>query len=215
MTRRPTIGIVHQERSIIVALGLAFESAGFSARRYFDSGSALDRLSQWPADIAIIGRTLRPICGPELFRRLRLVSEMPVIFLSSRGEALQAEAPGADDYVATPFSLRLLVERTRTVLRRRELNGLHIESGRCRCFWRGRRIYLTMPEFLMLEALGDRGVWTRLALMEAAYGPDLDMEADVVDDHIGGLRRKLRAAGAADHAVEMVGGVAYRLSRQL
>src|SRR5262249_19181491 len=121
MNSKPSIALVHPERNILTALGLAFEAEGFDVRTYGDGMEALDALSDAAADIAILGRRLPRLYGPDLFRQLRYFTAMPVIFLSSLGPDLAEQAPDADDYLETPFSLRLVVERARTVLRRHQM----------------------------------------------------------------------------------------------
>src|SRR5262245_31753322 len=121
MNSKPSIALVHPERNILSSLGLAFEAEGFDVRTYCDGIQALDALSDAPADIAILGRRLPRLPGPDLFRQLRYFTAMPVIFVSSLGPDLAEQAPDADDYLETPFSLRLVVERARTVLRRHQM----------------------------------------------------------------------------------------------
>lgn len=209
----PTVALVHKERNILTSIRLACEAAGFAVRTFGDGESALESLTAVPADIGIIGRSMPRLSGPDLFARLRQSTPMPVIFLSSFGEDLADQVQGADDYLFTCCSHKLLVSRVHAVLRRHRRNGLVVDSAHCRCTWRQARVYLNMPEFLILEALARRGVHTRFALMAAAYGPDLDMDADLIDHHIAAMQNKFRDIDPSTKVIECVSGVAYRLGR--
>jgi two-component system response regulator ChvI len=213
MTTRPTIALVHKERNLLTSIGIAFEAAGFEVRTYDDGQAALEALSAAPADIGILGRTLPRLYGPDLFVRLRKSTRMPVIFLSSHGDDLADEVQGADDYLATGVSSALLVDRARMILRRGRDDGLVLDSDRRQCIWRRTRVYLNMPEFLMIEAMAKNGVCTRFALMEAAYGPAVEMDEEVVDGHIAAMQRKFRRVDASVVVIEPISGVAYRLGK--
>ena len=112
--------------------------------------------------------------GMELLRRVRQTSDMPVMFLTSKDEEIDelfGLKMGADDYIAKPFSLRLVVERVRAILRRfqpkdgagtpaeaariLERGKLKLDPERHTCHWDNRPVTLTVTEFLILQALGD------------------------------------------------------------
>ena len=118
MNKKPSVALVDDERNIVASLGMALEAEGFHVRTYGDTASALEALSAQPADVAILDYTNSPFNGLELYRRLRKLSDMPMIFLSANAEMLADLDVGADDYIAKPFSLRLVVHRIKAVLRR-------------------------------------------------------------------------------------------------
>lgn len=216
MSNKPNVALVHKDRNILSSIGIAFEGAGFDVQSYDDGQAALEALEAAPADIGILGRTLPRLYGPDLFVRLRKSTRMPVIFLSSHGDDLADQVPGADDYLAIGCPSSLLVDRARMILRRgRNDDGLVIDAVRREVTWRKTRVYLNMPEFLMLEAMAKDGVCTRFALMEAAYGSAVAMEEAIVDDHIAGLQRKFRRIDPSIVVVEPVSGVAYRLGQRM
>lgn len=210
MRQRPTIALVHKERNILTSLELAFQAAGFDVRTYSDGVSAYAALSIRPTDVAILGRSMPGLYGPDLFRRLRQLNRMPVIFLSSYGADLEDEAPGAEDYLAVGCSLRILVERVDVVLHG-GTGRLRIDSAQCVCTWRRQRLYLSMPEFLMLELLATKGVHTRFALMAAAYGEVIEMDEKLVDSHVAAIERRFREIDPNVRAIECACKVAYRL----
>jgi two-component system response regulator ChvI len=155
--------------------------------------------------------------GMELLRRLRERSAMPVIFLTSKDDELDEAlgfALGADDYIAKPFSQRLLIARIRALLRRTELREaapatprdraragaggagrLVMDPARHRVSWDGKDVVLTVTEFMILEALAQRPgvVKSRNQLMDVAYQDDIYVDDRTIDSHIKRLRRKFRA----------------------
>src|SRR5947209_14102354 len=103
---------------------MALEAEGFSVRCYADGTEALKGLSAQPVDLAILDIKMPRMDGMELLGRLRKQSQMPVIFLTSKDDEVDEVLGlrmGADDYITKPFSQRLLIERIRALLRRKEL----------------------------------------------------------------------------------------------
>lgn len=209
-----TIAIVLNEPQSLVSFALTFEALGFDVRTYSDGELAFRELSAAPADIAILGRRLPGLYGPVLFGKLRRACGMPMIFLSSYGADLADEAPGARDYLPKGCSLNVVVERVRMVLEG-GTSKLSVDGDRCICRWRRQRLFLNVPEFLMLEQLARGGVHTRFALMAAAYGPSIEMMQDVVDAHIGSIVKRFRDIDPRIGAIDLVGGVAYRLGKSV
>ena len=120
MNKKPSVAVVDDERNIVVSLGLVLEEAGFHVRGYTDTASAFEALAADPADVAILDWHNRPFDGLELFRRLRALSDMPMIFLPANADVLEEMDVGADEYIVKPFSQRFLVDRVKAVLRRHQ-----------------------------------------------------------------------------------------------
>src|SRR4029453_2426826 len=121
MKEKSVIALVDDERNILTSLGMALEAEGYKVRTYSDGAAALEALSEEPADLAILDIKMPRMDGMELLRRLRQQTDMPVIFLTSKDEEIDelfGLKMGADDYIAKPFSQRLVVERVKAVLRR-------------------------------------------------------------------------------------------------
>ena len=117
MEEKSSVALVDNERNILTSLGMALEAAGFRVRTYADTASAFEALAAEPADVALLDYSNGPFDGLELFRRLRQLSDMPMIFLSAHAETLEELGVGADDYISKPFSQRLVVDRVKAVLR--------------------------------------------------------------------------------------------------
>jgi two-component system response regulator ChvI len=174
----------------------------------------------------------------ELLRRLREKSALPVIFLTSKDEELDEAlglAMGADDYIAKPFSQRLLIARIRAILRRTELRAaaqaedsegaepaqilrgrLAMDPARHRVTWDETDVTLTVTEFMILEALAQRPgvVKSRNQLMDVAYQDDIYVDDRTIDSHIKRLRRKFRAIDPEFKAIETLYGVGYRFGEE-
>src|SRR6218665_1713168 len=121
-----TIALVDDDRNILTSLSVTLQSEGFVTRLYSDGEAALKALVENPPDLAVLDIKMPRMDGMELLRRLREKSDFPVIFLTSKDEELDEAlglAMGADDYIAKPFSQRLLLARIRAVLRRTEMRA--------------------------------------------------------------------------------------------
>ena len=118
-----TIALVDDDRNILTSVSIALQAEGFLTRVYSDGETALKALVENPPDLAIFDIKMPRMDGLELLRRLREKSHIPVIFLTSKDDELDEAlglAMGADDYIAKPFSQRLLIARIRAILRRTE-----------------------------------------------------------------------------------------------
>src|SRR5918997_2244121 len=118
-----TIALVDDDRNILTSVSIALQSEGYVTRVYSDGETALKALVDNPPDLAVLDVKMPRMDGMELLRRLREKTALPVIFLTSKDEEIDEAlglAMGADDYIAKPFSQRLLIARIRAVLRRAE-----------------------------------------------------------------------------------------------
>ncbi len=236
-----TIALVDDDRNILTSLTVALEAEGFHVRTYADGERALEALTARPADLAVLDIKMPRLDGMEVLRRLREVTDMPVIFLTSKDDEIDellGLKMGADDYVSKPFSQRLLIERIRTVLRRTRAAREHerrqadaagegedtmIVRGRLKLdparhfvSWDDREVRLTVTEFLILQALAYRPghVKSRDQLMDAAYSDDIYVDDRTIDSHIKRLRKKFRAVDPDFKAIETLYGVGYRFRDQ-
>jgi len=227
-----TIALVDDDRNILTSVELLLEAEGYAVRAYADSREALEALTREPPDLAILDIKMPGMDGLELLSRLRRISQIPVVFLTSKDEEIDEVLGlkmGADDYVRKPFSERLLVERVRALLRRVELSrepeeeatgeqktlvrgGLTLDPARHLCTWHGQPVPLTVTEFLLLQALAVRPghVKTRDQLMDAAYDDNVYVDDRTIDSHIKRLRRKFKAADDDFQAIETLYGLGYR-----
>ena len=118
------IALVDDDRNILTSVSIALQQEGFVTRVYTDAATALKAMSDTLPDLGVFDIKMPGMDGMELLRRVREFSAVPVIFLTSKDDELDEAlglAMGADDYIAKPFSQRLLIARIRAILRRREL----------------------------------------------------------------------------------------------
>jgi two-component system response regulator ChvI len=232
-----TIALVDDDRNILTSVSIALQTEGFLTRVYSDGETALKALTDNPPDLAIFDIKMPRMDGLELLRRLREKSHIPVIFLTSKDDELDEAlglAMGADDYIAKPFSQRLLIARIRAILRRTELatspieedaaagagplvrGRLSMDPARHRTTWGDEPVTLTVTEFLILETLAQRPgiVKTRNQLMDAAYHDDIYVDDRTIDSHIKRLRRKFRQVDPTFDAIETLYGAGYRFSEE-
>jgi two-component system response regulator ChvI len=232
-----SIALVDDDRNILTSVSIALQTEGFLTRVYSDSEAALKALIDNPPDLAVLDIKMPKMDGLELLRRLRERTQLPVIFLTSKDDELDEAlglAMGADDYIAKPFSQRLLIARIRAILRRTELvqapsettdesaagpilrGRLSMDPARHRTLWDDEPVTLTVTEFLILETLAQRPgiVKTRNQLMDAAYHDDIYVDDRTIDSHIKRLRRKFRQIDPEFDAIETLYGAGYRFSEE-
>ena len=231
------IALVDDDRNILTTVSIALQAEGFATRVYSDGEAALGALLENPPDLAIFDIKMPKMDGMELLRRLRERSPLPVIFLTSKDDEADEQAGlemGADDYIAKPFSLKLLLARIRAILRRSdarrpfrqadpsedppgeviERGRLYMDPARHHVTWEGRQVSLTVTEFLLLEALAIRPgvIKSRNQLMDAAYPDDVFVDDRTVDSHIKRMRRKFRKIDDQFSAIETLYGAGYSFS---
>jgi len=233
-----TIALVDDDRNILTSVSIALQSEGFLTRVYSDGEAALKAIVDNPPDLAVLDVKMPGMDGMELLRRLREKTAIPVIFLTSKDDELDEAlglAMGADDYIAKPFSQRLLIARIRAVLRRAEMRAtppsedssqqeaeqivrgrLAMDPARHRVSWNGREVTLTVTEFMILDALAQRPgvVKSRNQLMDVAYHDDIYVDDRTIDSHIKRLRRKFRTVDGEFKAIETLYGVGYRFAEE-
>jgi two-component system response regulator ChvI len=229
------IALVDDDRNILTSVSIALQAEGFVTRLYSDGETALKAIIETPPDLCLFDIKMPRMDGLELLRRVREHNAVPVIFLTSKDEELDEAlglAMGADDYISKPFSQRLLIARIKAILRRSELmrtpdaasdepvaepivrGRLEIDPARHMVSWGGRRVTLTVTEFLILEALASRPgvVKSRNQLMDAAYQDDVYVDDRTIDSHIKRLRRKFREVDPEFSAIDTLYGAGYRFA---
>ena len=228
------IALVDDDRNILTSVSIALQAEGFVTRVYTDGATALKAFSEKMPDLGVFDIKMPQMDGMELLRRVREFSAMPVIFLTSKDDELDEAlglAMGADDYIAKPFSQRLLIARIRAILRRQELakgeltggesepepsllerGRLTMDPARHKVVWDGKDVTLTVTEFMILEALAQRPgvVKTRNQLLDIAYQDDVYVDDRTIDSHIKRMRRKMRAVDPQFDGIETLYGVGYK-----
>jgi two-component system, OmpR family, response regulator len=201
---------------------------GFIVTTAENSEAGVDEAISGGYEAVLLDVMMPRLNGIEALRRIRRVSNVPVIMLTARGDGLDRVAgleSGADDYISKPYYSLELVARLRAVLRRLprtiheqpigelERGSLRLVPAQRRAYVRGCELLLTATEFNILEALlnGFDKVVTKDELSLQGLGRRRELYDRSVDVHVSNIRQKLTSAGADDVQIETVRGVGYRM----
>jgi two-component system KDP operon response regulator KdpE len=188
MSRNPRILLVDDEASIQRSVAPLLRSRGYEVEVAGLGADALRMAAEHPPDLIVLDLGLPDIEGPEVCRRIRESSPVPIVVLSARGSESDKVAAldlGADDYITKPFGPEELVARVRVALRRvfsedgaeagqLRRGDLTIDYDRRRVVRDGEEIRLTPKEFELFSLLArnaDR-VMTHRAILKAIWGPN-------------------------------------------
>jgi DNA-binding response OmpR family regulator len=213
----PRILLVDDDRNLLALLERGFRFEGFHVVCALDGPRCFDVLEREPPDVVLLDIGLPRIDGIDVLKRVRRGSDVPIVMLSARDEVadkVSALGIGADDYVAKPFAFDELLARVRAVLRRRRSDtsdlltfaDIRCDTATREVMRRDRPIDLTAKEFEILIHFmrHPRQVLTRDSFLEHVWGHEVILETNVVDVHIGHLRRKLGQPRVI-HTVRAVG----------
>lgn len=217
--------IVEDDDSIAEPLARGLERERLRPRRVATGAAALEA---GPADVVLLDLGLPDMDGRDVCRRLREVSDVPIIVVSARGEELDRVLLlelGADDYLVKPFGLQELVARIRAVTRRAQgstraapagvdaappsVGALAVDRRSHRVTLDGVEVVLTPKEYDLLAFLAsDPGrVFTRTEIFDEVWDPHWYGPTKTLDVHVASVRRKLGDPGW----IETVRGVGFRL----
>jgi two-component system, OmpR family, catabolic regulation response regulator CreB len=228
----PHILIVEDEPSIADSLVFVLQAESFTTTWKILAGEALLLLQQIPVDLVIMDVGLPDMTGFEACKQLRKFSEVPVMFLTARGDELDRVVGleiGADDYVVKPFSPREVAARVKAILKRvapqtqasfssqasqtsQASPEFLVDNARLQIFYRNQQLSLTRVEFKLLQALVEQPqrVLSRDQLL-TAIGASADAGYDrSIDTHVKTLRAKLRAIAPDAEPIQTQRGFGYR-----
>lgn len=202
---------------------LALEREGATVVTAAHGGEALTHAAREAPDLIVLDVGLPELDGLEVCRRIRLRSDVPILFLTARDgeiDRILGLELGADDYVTKPFSPRELTARIRAILKRTQGTGaralqrgvLTIDPSAHECRVGDTLAPLTATEMALLAAIAatPERVVSRASLVAAVWGAGSQVSDRTLDSHLRNLRRKLAEAGCAD-AIETVHGVGLRM----
>ena len=225
------IFLVDDDRNILLSVSMMLEAEGFDVETFNDGESGLKAILGEVPDLVILDVKMPRMDGIEVLSKLREESAVPVIFLTSKDDEVDQVIGlrmGADDYVTKPFSQRLLIERIKVLLRRRDLmdeknaeaqqvkfieyGDLKLDDSRHLCAWQGKPLNLTVTEYLLVKALAERPghVRNRDQLIDMAYGENIYVDDRTVDSHIKRVRKKFKKLDDEFDKIETLYGVGYR-----
>ena len=236
MPQPAAIFLVDDEPAIAEAVSFALQAEGFRCRICSTGAACIEALAHDTPALILLDVGLPDGSGFDIFRRIRELTATPVVFLTARKEEIDRVVGlemGADDYIVKPFSLRELVARVRTILRRGPVRTTPLAdpvpmpapetaavSGKF-AHDRARRVMsyhaqpldLTLHEYRLLEVLLQHPgrVYTRGQLLELAWeAPDHRLDR-TIDSHIKSLRAKLRAVNNSADPIRTHRGMGYSL----
>ena len=226
LDNKPRILVVDDEPNLVELLAYNLRAAGYEVETASDGRRGLEKARQLPPDLLILDLMMPELPGLDVARRLReneATRSVPIIMLTAKGEdadQLRGFRVGADDYMAKPFSVELLLARVDAVLRRAKPKSgqdgaikvygpLRIDTGTFQVFLDDELMSLTVTEFRLLSSLlaAEGKVLSRRALIASAMGPGVTVTERTIDVHVTAIRRKL---GPHADLILTVRGVGYR-----
>ena len=227
---QPLILIVDDEKSIRSFLRLSIEMQGYKCIDASDGTTALMLAISQNPDILVLDLGLPDIDGVEVIKKLRKVSQMPIIIISARGherEKIEALDAGADDYLTKPFSVPELLARIRVILRHKasdsaanetvnkiyHIKDLIIDTDKHRVWLNNKELRLTPNEYkvLVLLAQNQGKVLSHKFIAQNIYGDMLPNDTQNLRVCMGNLRRKLGQDPSAPEYIITEIGVGYRM----
>ena len=209
MNDRARILVVDDEPQLIRVLRTGLKSRGYDVRGASDGESGLETFNEWHPDLVITDLAMPNVDGLEFCRRLRAISQVPIIVLSAKGEEktkVEALDIGADDFVTKPFGIDELLARVRASLRRAntppineavqttlDVGDFHVNLESREVKVSGKEIHLTPKEFdLLIYFIKHSGkVLTHRTLLAAIWGSNYVEQNEYLRVFIGNLRKKI------------------------
>jgi two-component system KDP operon response regulator KdpE len=201
--------VVDDEPHLRRTLAISLRASGYAVVTVADGRSALQAVHEDLPDVIVLDLGLPDLDGVEVLRRVRQVSDVPVIVLSARTDSVdkvEALDAGADDYVTKPFGMEELQARVRVALRRnRDADEAVVPPLRTprfsldfterRANVDGAEVRLTPTEWRLLEVLAREPghLVTQQELLREVWGPGYGRESNYLRVYANQLRRKLEA----------------------
>ncbi|MCW3051172.1 MAG: two component transcriptional regulator [Chthonomonadales bacterium] len=223
--------VVDDENPIVEAVAYNLRKEGFQALTASDAEQCLDIARSERPDLIILDVMLPSASGFDVCRMLRKQNDVPIIMLTARAEETDRVVGlelGADDYITKPFSMRELMARVKTVLRRTHVGtittdsivkagNLTVDPNRYEVTLGDKRIELSPKEFDLLRFMATHPgqVFSRQSLLDRVWGADAYVEDRTVDVHIRWLREKIEVNASRPERLLTVRGVGYKFRSEV
>ncbi len=229
---KETILIVDDERDILELIDFNLKKEGYRTLVALTGEEALREAAAKGPDLIVLDLMLPGVDGLDVCRRLKQdarTRETPILMVTAKTEDSDIIAgleTGADDYIAKPFSPKVLIARVRAVLRRGRqraessgersrirIHAIEIDVTRHEVTCSGKPVALSVSEFGILEYLSRNPGWvfSRNQIIAAVKGADYPVTERSVDVQILGIRKKL---GKEGRYIETVRGIGYRMQEE-
>ncbi|HEY2787430.1 MAG TPA: response regulator transcription factor [Fimbriiglobus sp.] len=223
---QPRILVIEDEKALAELVAYNLRREGFEITTAADGKDGLQKAQTILPDVVILDLMLPEMSGQDVCKAIRAgdrTKSLPILMLTAKSEETDQVVGfslGADDYVTKPFSVKVLVQRVKAILRRRDVEptaavnavvehaSVRVDRVRHKVFAEKKEVDLTRTEFRLLECLVRQPgrVYTRPQLLTQAMEDGTVVLERTIDVHIKSVRKKL---GNPD-LIETVRGVGYR-----
>jgi two-component system alkaline phosphatase synthesis response regulator PhoP len=224
--RRAKILVVEDEPAMVAGLRDNFEFEGYEVITAQDGIEGLERALEESPDLVVLDVMMPRMSGLEVCKQLRAKrASLPIIMLTARGQEIDKVVGlelGADDYVTKPFSIRELLARVKSVLRRtavlpkdkeqHSFSDVEVDLRRCRVVRSGKALDISSKEFDLLKYFicHSGETLSRDRLLEDVWGYENYPTTRTVDTHLVRLRQKLEPDPEQPQYFLTVHGTGYR-----
>ncbi len=225
--------IAEDEKDIRNLLKLQLEQEGHSVFAAKDGIEALEIMEGKTIDLAVLDVMMPRLDGFNLLRKIRQTSNIPVIFLTARGEDMDkilGLGIGADDYLVKPFSMAELLARVGAQLRRNheyssqnpqtfskvQCGSLCLDKDACCVYKNAALIELNAKEYMLLKYLMENAerVFTKKQLYKAVWNEDIYYDDNTVMVHISHIRNKIETDPKNPEYIKTIRGIGYKFHKQ-
>jgi phosphate regulon transcriptional regulator PhoB len=227
--------IVDDEKDIVELISYNLAKEGFTVVKAFDGEAALKNVKTQNPDLIILDLMLPKMNGLDVCREIRRnpgTAGLPIIMLTAKGEEIDkiiGLEVGADDYITKPFSVKELIARVRTILRRLkdvekksaveefQHEGLKINYTSCLVKVHGKSITLSPTELKLLFFLSRHPgrVYSRNQIIEHVWGDDTFITDRAVDVHVRRLRSQIEKDMENPQYILTVRGFGYKFADKI
>lgn len=225
--------VAEDENDIRNLLKLELEKQGYAVLAAADGMEALEIIHNSSVDLAILDVMMPRLDGFNLLRKIREHSNLPVIFLTARGDEMDkllGLGLGADDYLVKPFSLAELIARVNAQIRRNheylsqkpqesariKYGSLSLDKDGCCLYKDGMLIELNAKEYKLLQYFMEnpKRVFTKRQLYREVWDEDIYYDDNTIMVHISHLRNKIEDDPKNPDYIKTVRGIGYKLHNQ-
>ncbi len=222
--------IVDDEIHIVELLKFNLEVSGYEVDFAYDGLDGFVKMKKNDYDLILLDWMLPSISGIDMLRKIRndaTLSKKPVIMITAKNmemDKIEGLEVGADDYITKPFSVKELLARITSVLRRYNISeiqtnnvlkigNLSINLSKYEVYIGDEKIELTLKEFELLRLLVENKgkVLSRNILLDKVWGYEYYGESRTVDVHIRYLRKKLEGNSSSEKYIKTIRGVGYKI----
>ncbi len=227
---KPKVLIIDDEVHIVELIKYNLETSGYEVDFAYDGLEGYLKIKENTPHLVLLDWMLPSISGIDMLKKIRndkTLSHIPVIMLTAKNmesDKIEGLELGADDYITKPFSIKELLARVSSVLRRYNVSKEKIEDNlkvgnlnvnllKYEVYKGNEKIDLTLKEFELLKLLlENKGkVLSRNYLLDKIWGYDYYGETRTVDVHIRYLRKKIEDNDSSDKYIQTIRGVGYKI----